>query len=88
MKKQLRLPKQEEVTEYNLGDMKASLIELTDENRQAVAEMALSMYLGEKCKYCLREFFTLDDLKDAVYAGYHEHGRVACKSCWQSNNAS
>ena len=48
--------------------------------------LALSMYLGEQCKYCGKEYKTLDDLKDTVWAGYHEHGRLACKSCWQSNN--
>lgn len=44
--------------------------------------IALSMYLGEKCKFCKEEFKTLEDLKTAVWAGYHEHGRLAHESCW------
>ena len=86
----LKLPKQEEVTEFDLGNATVKLVELTDENRATMAEIALSMYVGEKCKYCLHEFTSTADLKarNAVYAGYHEHGRVACKKCWDDNNAS
>ena len=49
-------------------------------------KIVMSMYLGEKCKYCLREFKTLEDLNDTVWAGCHEHGRLACRSCWKKNN--
>lgn len=44
--------------------------------------LALSMYLHERCKFCKKEFKTLEDLRTAVWAGYHEHGRLAHKSCW------
>lgn len=55
-------------------------------SHDTAVKLVMSMYLGEKCKYCLKEFKTLDDLKDAVYAGYHEHGRIAHQSCWDENN--
>ena len=81
-----KLPKQEDVTEFEIPAGRAAVVRITPENKDAVLEMAMSMYLGEQCKYCLRVFETLDDLRAAVYAGYHEHGRVACKSCWDANN--
>jgi len=80
-------PKQEDVlAEIDLGKGRASIVRITDENRDYLAEIAMSMYLGEGCKYCDRTFETLGDLKDAVFAGYHERGRLACKSCWIENN--
>ena len=70
--------------------MEVKVVEITDENRDGLVEIALSMYCGEKCKYCLHEFTSNADLRerDVVYAGYHEHGRVACGECWRANNAS
>lgn len=84
--KTLKLPKHDEVTEIDLGGMKVAVVEVTDENRDALVEIAMSMYLGEKCKYCGKQYKTLTDLKGTVFAGYHEHGRLACKACWDSNN--
>jgi len=60
--------------------------EITDENRDKLLKLAMSMYLGEKCKYCWKEYKTLDDLKTTVFAGYHENGRLACEKCWRENN--
>jgi len=57
-------------------------------SHESAVKIALSMYLGEKCKYCGKEYKTLEDLSDTVWAGYHEHGRLACQSCWNKNNAS
>lgn len=84
----LKLPKQEDVNEFSFGNMDLKIVELTDENRSSTAEMVLSMYIGEKCKYCLYEFVSLFDIRErnVVYAGYHEHGRIACKKCWDENN--
>ena len=82
----LNMPRNEDVNEFDFGNHQGTLVEITEENASYLVNVALSMYLGEKCKYCLREFETLEDLKDSVYAGYHEHGRVACKSCWEENN--
>ena len=58
-------------------------IELNDDNRKDVFNLALSMYLGKRCKYCGVTFNTLDDLQTAVYAGYQQ---VAHQSCWDKNN--
>lgn len=63
-------------------DTKIILVKITDENRDTVFRFTMSVYLGEKCKFCLGEFKTLDDLKDAVWVGRHEHGRLAHKKCW------
>lgn len=49
-------------------------------------ELVKSMYLGERCKYCGREYRTMEDLERTVYAGYHQHGRLACSSCWKLNH--
>ena len=65
---------------------KIELIELDDDNRADVLRLALSMYLGERCKYCGVTFATLDDLHDTVFAGYHQWGRLAHKECWDKNN--
>lgn len=54
--------------------------------RQVAFRVALSMYLGERCKYCLGVFDTLESLHDAVWAGYHEHGRLAHERCWKEHN--
>jgi len=63
-----------------------AIVELTDENRPAMFRLAMSMYLGEKCRFCHAEFTTLEELHGAVYAGYSEWGRVAHKACWDANN--
>lgn len=60
------------------------LVDITDDNRDTLLRLALSMYLGERCKYCNATFQTLDDLKDAVWAGYHDGGRLAHESCFKA----
>lgn len=55
-----------------------------DEDRAVALHMALSMYLGEACKFCGGVFETHEDLHTAVYAGYHERGRLAHKACWDA----
>ena len=47
-------------------------------SKATALKIVMSMYLGERCKFCGKEYKTLDDLKDTVWAGYHEHGRLAC----------
>ena len=63
---------------------KTVLIDLDDSNRKDVLRMTLSMYLGERCKYCGVTFTTLEDLDYAVYAGSHQWGRLAHKECWEN----
>ncbi len=82
----LHLPRIEEVTEIELGNRDLKMIRLTNENRSEMIKRALSMYLGEQCKYCRKTYKTLEDLRDTVFAGFHEHGRLACKACWRENN--
>lgn len=53
---------------------------------ETAVRLALAIYLGEQCKYCGKVYKTLDDVKDIVYAGYHERGRLACQKCWNENN--
>jgi len=60
--------------------------EITEDNRDDLVKLALSMYLGEQCKYCGRTYETLEDLQDTVFVGYHDHGRLACGTCWATNN--
>jgi hypothetical protein len=79
------LPRNEDVTEIDLGSHRLASVKVTDQHRAGLADMAMSMHLGEKCKYCLREYKTLTDLEDAVWVGDHEYGRLACESCWKAN---
>lgn len=51
-------------------------------SKDAALKIACSMYLGERCKYCGREYKTLDDLRETVWVGYHGHRQLACKGCW------
>ena len=82
----MKLPKQEEVQEFDIGGGKhAAVIELTDENRPAVLEVVMSMYLGDECMYCHRNF-TNDELKTAIWARPNEFGRIVHKECWDANN--
>jgi len=55
-------------------------------SKESAVKLALSMYLGESCKYCGKKFETLESLENTVYAGYHSKGRIACKECWDKNN--
>lgn len=82
----LQLPRQEDVSTIDIIDGQISIIKVTAENKDYLVRTAMSMYLNERCKYCPRIFETLDDLQDAVFAGYHEHGRLACSKCWADNN--
>jgi hypothetical protein len=54
-------------------------------DKNMALKIAMSAYLGEHCKFCGQEFKTLEDLKDTVFAGYHEHGRLAHQECWDEN---
>lgn len=79
--KALKLPKQEDVTETSIG----KLVKATDENRPGLYEHALSMYIGEKCKYCEHVFRSVEEIikRDLTKAGEKEY---ACGTCWKTNN--
>jgi len=55
----------------------------TEENKDALSLLALSMYIGEKCVFCKREYKDLDDLKDTIWVGQNQDRRLACLGCWQ-----
>ena len=63
------------------------IVQVTDENRTELAELALAMYLGETCPYCKIQFVTRDDLHDAVWNGYTDYGRIAHTKCYQEDHA-
>lgn len=81
----LKLPKQEDVTDIDLGNVHVSVVKLTDENRAGVLEVVMSMYLDDVCMYCLRNF-TREELKTAKWAHPNEHGRIVHAECWSANN--
>jgi hypothetical protein len=62
-------------------------VENTKENRPALLNIAISMYIGCKCKFCSHVFNSVEDIikRDVVKAGDDEY---ACRSCWQSRDAS
>lgn len=63
-------------------------METNNSRDKMVARMALAAYTGERCKFCGFAFKTVEDLleRKVVYAGYHEHGRTACGSCWEKRH--
>lgn len=65
--------------------MEIKLIEITDENREDLLEMAIAAYTGEKCRYCGYVYKTVKDIYDrkVVFAGA---GLLACKTCFDTNN--
>lgn len=82
----LGLPKQEEVKEFDMGGGKSvAVVELTDENRPAMFELAMSMYLDDECMYCHRNF-TREELKTSIWAHENKFGRIVHKECWDANN--
>ena len=66
---------------------KIVVIENTKENRPSLLNIAISMYIGEKCKFCSHVFSSVEDIieRDVVKAGDDEY---ACHSCWNSRDAS
>ena len=60
------------------------IAELTDDNREAFRDMALSMYLGEECQGCGKVYETLEELKDTVWWPW-EKGRIGCKGCFDKS---
>ena len=57
-------------------------------SEDALLNLVMSAYLGEKCLYCEKEYVTIADMENAVWAGNHEKGRLACKECWDLNHPS
>lgn len=68
--------------------MRAVLIPVTPMNRGDLLRLALSMYVGMKCRYCQLTFKTIEDLHEAVGAsmpGAREF-QIAHRKCWQRMN--
>lgn len=79
-----KLPRQEDITDVAIPGGTIRLIELTDENRPAVVEMALRTYLGEECQGCHKTFETLEDMEGSVWWPW-EKGKIAHKECWDKH---
>lgn len=56
----------------------------TPADRSACAAIALLAYSGERCRFCHKEVVGAEALRDVVYAGYSEHGRIAHQACWDA----
>ena len=69
------------------GDGMTEILLIELDSQSDMLRMALSMYLGEKCNYCGVTFRTINDIKSTVWAGCHQWGRLAHKTCWDKNNA-
>ena len=50
-------------------------------DRHGLLDLVLSTYFGEHCKFCLKEFKTLQDIENSVWCP-SEVGRIAHKECW------
>lgn len=85
-----KLPKQEDVQTFPLGDLDVSLITLTDENRGHILEVVLEMYCNEPCRICGINIQNTDFRHyggaGVVYAGYslNDTARSAHKICWEN----
>jgi hypothetical protein len=62
-----------------------AIVELTDENRPAMFEIAMSMYLDDECMYCHRAF-TREELNTSIWAHENKFGRIVHAECWEANN--
>jgi hypothetical protein len=84
-----QLPKQQEVQEFDLSGLTAKTAKVTDENAESYVENFLTLKIGERCRYCRHEYTSIEDIRarQPVYAGVHEHGHLACKSCWKDHKA-
>jgi len=73
------MPKREaaEVVIFDLKDA-------SDEQRAALAALAIETYRGELCRFCKEPVASDEDLRDSVFAGYHDGGRSAHGRCWRA----
>ncbi len=69
---------------WDIHHEKALMLELNDENRDAMAKIALSTYGYEPCRIC-GKILTNEDLQTAVFAGHSQdnRSRAAHGECWQ-----
>jgi hypothetical protein len=59
---------------------------ITEQNKDELALLAISKFIGEECLFCGRAYKTLADLKDTIWVGYDENRRLACSRCWEKSN--
>ena len=66
-------------------DITALIVKLgSPEMQQFMIDLELRRHIGERCRYCNKEYKTIDDLKGkVVFAPKHAHGNLACKPCWK-----
>lgn len=79
------MPKAEDVTTVDVGSHKLQVVEVTNENRQYLVDLAVSMYTNEPCRIC-GELLTMEDMRNgAVFAGYSSDNaaRSAHGECWR-----
>lgn len=51
-----------------------------------LTRLALSMYVGDRCKYCDREYVSVDEIIELnVVRADGEEFRLACNICYESN---
>jgi hypothetical protein len=55
-------------------------IPITPQNKDALVETAMSMYVGETCPFCGKKFASLADLQGSIWAG----NGPAHPACWQN----
>lgn len=63
--------------------MEIRLVEITDDNRKKLLEMAIAGYIGEKCRYCGYVYESVEDIdaRGVVFAG---RAMFACKACFDT----
>jgi hypothetical protein len=56
---------------------------ITQQNKEELAHIAVSVYIGEKCLFCGRKYKTLEDPRDTVWVGQDESRCLVRSGCWQ-----
>ena len=65
----------------NENEVAIGVIPVTDENKEDLGNLAISMYIGEKC-ICGHKFGNIEELKKTVWHP-HEGGRISHKKCYE-----
>jgi len=79
------MPRAEDVTTIEADNHTLHVVEVTDENRSHLVNLAVSMYTNEPCRIC-GVLLTMEDMRNgAVFAGYSNDNaaRSAHGDCWR-----
>lgn len=79
-----KYPKQEDVNEFQFGNNKIQVVNVTEENIDHLVKATIMMYINEPCRIC-GKMITEKDIPTMVWAGYSSNNdaRSAHGICWE-----